>query len=235
MDNKRVNRRIKDLVWPLLRSNGFETFSQRTAWRHHSDRIDVLNFQSFSSYQTNVLECTTFSFAVNLGCFISTIPPHFEMSQRKHKNGLPIPHEYECHLRGRLWPTALQPSFRATDIWHLDETGENLEVSFEDVRLVIESDAIPWFQRFQSLTEVLRILCNEPEQVNHLWGFGANPSPIRHYFIGYVALSLNEHRCAIEHLEQALSSGCFSSVQSRLAEDVRRTAQQSPSASNSSP
>lgn len=51
MDAKTVNKAINLIIRPILQQNGFEKFSGRTYWRHHSDRIDILNFQSFSSYK----------------------------------------------------------------------------------------------------------------------------------------------------------------------------------------
>lgn len=67
MDSKVVNRAIKANVWPMLKEHGFGHFTTRTAWRHDHDRIDVINFQSFNSYQASVIGCTTYSFALRLG------------------------------------------------------------------------------------------------------------------------------------------------------------------------
>ena len=89
----------------------------------------------------------------------------------------------------------------------------------------LEGDGLSWFDQFASHAEVLRILRQEPEQQGRLWGFGNNPSPVRHYFIGYVALSLNDGSLAKEHLQHALASGCFSSVEERLAKDIKRASQ----------
>lgn len=221
MDSKVVNAGIKKLIWPRLRVEGFELFSPRTAWRHHADRIDVLNFQSFNAYNAGVIGCTTYSFAVNLGCYLLAIPPHFEPSRLKRKKDLRVPHEYECHMRGRLSPGIRQPELRSSSIWFIDESGENLEPSLLDVRHAVESTATGWFEQFQSPAEVLRVFRDSSEDMNRLFGFGGNPSPVRHYFSGYVALSLNDPS-AKHHLEEALASGRFSSVQARLADDVRR-------------
>jgi Domain of unknown function (DUF4304) len=226
MDSKVVNAQIKQRIWPELKSIGFNKFSSRTAWRHHSDRIDVVNFQSFNSYNADVIGCTTFSFTVNLGCYLLAIPPQFEPSRLKIQKGILLPQEYECHMRGQLSPTIQQPKLLATDIWFIDESGENLAWSITDVIQLLQREATSWFKQFESQSNVLRILLDEPETMSRLWGFGRNPSPIRHYFTGYMALRVNQLEGAKLHLEKALASGCFSSVRDRLACDAAAAAQQ---------
>jgi hypothetical protein len=80
MDSKIVTREIRRFVWPRLKKQGFTEFSARTAWRHSKAKIDVVNFQSFNSYLAGVIGCTTYSFALNLGCYYLAI-----------RGGLPVP------------------------------------------------------------------------------------------------------------------------------------------------
>lgn len=190
MDSKAVNQRIKSGIWPRLRELGFGKFSSRSAWRHNSDRIDVVNFQSFNAYNAGVIGCTTFSFAVNLGCYLLAIPPQFEPSRIKEKNGHLVPEEFTCHSRGRLGPGIPQPKLLAKDIWFIDKTGSNLAPSFDDVWTTLDKSGLPWFEQFALPAEVLRILRHEAEH-DRLFGFGNNPSPVRHYFIGYLATSFD--------------------------------------------
>jgi hypothetical protein len=220
MDSKVVSRGIKDYVWPMLKEGGFDDFSTRTAWRHHPDRIDVVNFQSFNTYNAAVIGCTTYSFAVNLGCYILGIPSPYGPGFMKEKKGRFLPVEAQCHFRGPLHPSISQPELLATDIWFIDEKGKNLAASLTDVVARLEDRGLKWFAQFQHSPDVLRILSEEPEQMSELWGFGRNPSPIRHYLTGYVALRLGEQRLAAEHLESALASGCFSAVSEQLAADI---------------
>jgi hypothetical protein len=49
-------------------------------------------------------------------------------------------------------------------------------------------DALAWFERLNQRNEVLRILREDDERMTELWGFGRNPSPIRSYLAGYVAM-----------------------------------------------
>lgn len=77
MDSKAVNREIRRVIWPLFKAAGFSSNTTRTAWRHTADKADVINFQSFNRYNADVLGITTFSFAVNLGCYLRYVPPQW--------------------------------------------------------------------------------------------------------------------------------------------------------------
>jgi hypothetical protein len=223
MDSKTVNSHIKKRIWPLLRDAGFKVFTSRTAWRHGADRIDVLNFQSFNSYNAGVLGCTTYSFSVNLGCFLLAIPPQYEPSRMKSKDGCLLPQEYECHFRGQLARSFEQPELKRPDIWYIDPGEKYLGWSMTDVAGLIGSRALPWFQKFADPEFALSVLLNEDERMPELWGFGRNPCPTRHYFAGYLAIQREHFDLAHEHLNAALESKCFEMVKDRLARDVLRT------------
>lgn len=107
MDSKTVNREIRASIWPALKAAGFSSFSARTAWRYEKDQVEVVNFQSFNRYNADVLDVTTFSFAVNLGTYLLYVPPQWPP---KVKAGRLIPIESECHFRGRLARTISQKS-----------------------------------------------------------------------------------------------------------------------------
>jgi hypothetical protein len=52
MEGKAVNRAVSEIVRPVLRAAGFDTFSGRSAWRHHDQTIGLVVFRSFQSHQT---------------------------------------------------------------------------------------------------------------------------------------------------------------------------------------
>jgi hypothetical protein len=222
MDSRVVNSQIKRRIWPRLREAGFATFSSRTAWRHHEDRIDVLNFQSFNSYNAEVLGCTSYSFSVNLGCFMTAIPADYEPSKMKEKDGLLLPQEYECHFRGRLARSFKQPELKERSIWYIDPGEKYLGWSMTDIEGQIAANVLGWFQSFGNIEDALNILLSTHEDMGNLWGFGRNPSPARHYFTGYVALKSHKMELAKRHLGLALASGCFKEVEKRLSLDIER-------------
>ncbi len=182
--------------------------------------MEVLNFQSFNSYNADVLGCTTYSFSVNLGTYLCEVPPSHEATRIKEVDGKPLPAEYNCHLRGRLHRGFAQPECARRDIWYIDPAGRYLENALHDVRLAIVRDALPWYESLRDSGEVLRILLEDSEDMDRLWGFGRNPSPMRSYVTGYVAFALGRRELAKARLQDAVQSGCFESVRERLARDI---------------
>ena len=200
MDSKTVNREIRAIVWPLLKEAGFVRSTARTFRRYAKDRIDVVNFQSFTSYQASSSVMTTYSFALNLGCYFTAVPRTWPL---KRKGDLLLREEYHCHFRRRLRKAIHQPQLEMTDIWYIDEEGYYLESAVHDARVALLHQAMPWFQRFSDYREVLRTLLEDADTDDGTWGMGANPSPNRHYLTGYIALAVGEKTLAIDRLHAA--------------------------------
>ena len=213
MDSSAVNKEIKSVIRPILRDAGFIQFTLRTAWRYGDNKIDVLNFQSFNSYLANSLGCTTYSFCVRLGCSFAAIP---KRERIKQKEGYLRPEEYECDFRTPLLKTIRQPDLKRRDVWYVDPSGQNLSEVIEGAKNAILERGLPWFNRFRNSKEVLRTLLHDPETNDGTYGFGANPSPHRHFQTGFIALSLNRTQLAIEHIQKAMDSGCFKEFEPRM-------------------
>lgn len=218
MDSKAVSKEIRDSFWPLLKERGFSRFTTRTAWRYCDGKIDVLNFQSFNAYNASVMGVTPFSFAVNLGSYLTYVPPQWPP---KSKDRHLTPHEAECHLRARLTPAMAQARGVPDGIWSVDEQGRNLPRCVHDVVEQLP-DAMAWFARLTDKREVLRILREDDEDMTTLWGFGRNPSPLRSYLTGYVALKLADLELARVHLGKAVDSNCFTDLFTTLEDAINR-------------
>ena len=220
MDSKAVSREIRRHVWPLLRAEGFSRFTTRTAWRTSDGKIDVLNFQSFNAYNASVMGVTPFSFSVNLGSFLTYVPPQWPP---KLKDGHPTPDEAECQFRRRLMRGFTQANNQHADVWNVDDQGRNL---LSCVRDVIEQlpEAMTWFSRLTDKSEVLSVLINQDEDMSSLWGFGSKPSPNRSYLTGYVALAVGKHDLAREKLQEAVQSDCFTTLFKDVEAAVGRAA-----------
>lgn len=210
MDSAAVNKEIKSQIRPWLRDTGFSQFTARTAWRYSSAKIDVLNFQSFNSYLAAGIGSTTYSFCVNLGCSFEAIPRYAKVKQ---KNGLFRPEEYECHFRFALRRAIAQPNLERKDVWYVDPTGNNLAAVIADAKKAISEIGLCWFARFENQREVLRTLREDLEEYPGTHGFGANPSPLRHFMTGFSALSLEQDSLAKESLKQAFDSGILKEFQ----------------------
>ena len=218
MDSKVVNREIKKTIWPALKAEGFDHFTSRAAWRHGTDAIDVVEFQSFNKYNADVLGVTTFSFSVNLGKFLLYVPPRWPP---KSKDGALLPSQPECLFRGALMPTVGSQTQRT--IWSIDTEGKNLMWAVRDVLNQVPV-ALNWFARLSNRAEVLRILVEDDEAMHELWGFGRNPSPSRAYATGYVALSQGDRITAASKLQEAVDSKCFVNLFTGLEGALSRAA-----------
>lgn len=185
MDSRIVSAELRREVRPLLKERGFCKFTSRYAWRIHQDRIDVLNFQSFNDYLASGLGCTTYSFAVNLGCYLRRIEagPTFP---RVIVTDARLPKEYECQFRGKLTRSFEQAELPRRDIWYVDPTGSYLKRVAHDVRMVLMRDGLFWFDTFLDRSRVLEILRRQDES-DTLWGFGAPGSPARRHLIDQVS------------------------------------------------
>ena len=127
----------------------------RNAWRFAPQRIHVVDFQSFNSYLADSIGCTTYSFAVNLGCWVSGIPNYLGEDVIKKADGLLIPEEYECWLRRGLTKSVRQKELARRSVWYVGEAGTHLPAVMADVHSAIERDALSWFARFDAIEEVL--------------------------------------------------------------------------------
>ena len=185
MDSKVVAREIKHEIWPLLRREGFTDFNPKTAWRHTTDQIHVVNFQSFNSYLAQGVGCTTFSFAINLGIFFRAIP--FQYLVKKGPDPAVKPQEYHCHFRHRLLKGIDQPILPRRDTWYVELDGSNLLQCLDDSRTAILKEGLPWFNRFESLESVLSALMDQEELPEV---YATRTSPARKRMIGYIARKL---------------------------------------------
>jgi hypothetical protein len=73
-----------------------------------------------------------------------------------------------------------------------------------------------WFDLLHDDAEVLRILRENEEDMERLWGFGNKPSPMRHLLSGYVALAVGDTEFARSSLHAAAQSPSFSAKREAL-------------------
>ena len=199
MESKQVTKEINSVIRPILKSNGFKKFSGRTYWKYETNRIDILNFQSFNSYNADVMGCTTFSFAVKLATFMKYIPYENKI---KEKDGLKRPTEYQGHFRSGITKTIAQKEFPRKDIWFIGKDGKYLNSAISDCKTQIEKRAFDWFNQFEDNQNVLRILMEDQVDMNGTWGFGNMDSPNRNEFIAYMALELGENELALSKFKE---------------------------------
>ncbi|HKE87224.1 MAG TPA: DUF4304 domain-containing protein [Vicinamibacterales bacterium] len=201
MDATAVNRILQAIVRPLLRDQGFRVSTARSAWRHREGLIDVVNFQSFNRYNADVLGCTPFSFAVNLGVYLTDVPSDYPLPVRA---GQPAPEEYRCHIRRRLKP--LHPILpKAADVWVINETGLNVEDTVQAAAFELLGTGTKWFEAFRDTATVLAVLQEAlPSSDDTTRSPGLPDSPAWNTAIGYLARALEQTSVAARHLRRAL-------------------------------
>ena len=66
MDVRAVNRVLRAVLWPALRDHGFETRTDRKAWRYWSGGVEVIDISSIGTL-VDAAGCTPYSFGATLG------------------------------------------------------------------------------------------------------------------------------------------------------------------------
>jgi hypothetical protein len=179
----------------------------------------VVNFQSFNSYLAGVIGCTTYSFALNFGCYFPAVP--WDSLPLRQNGSLLLPQEFHCHFRLRFDKSIEQPELKRGDVWLICEDGKYLAETIADASEVILGRAIPWFNQLSGFEFVLDHLMREEGAT---WGTGTRSSPKRHYLTGYIALAMGRRDLAAQHLQAALDSGCFKRAEQPLRETLRSLA-----------
>jgi hypothetical protein len=202
MDSTEVNRQIRALVRPILKASGFAAFTSRSAWRYRDDRIEVVNFQSFNDHLASGLRCTTYSFALNLGIYLLSVP---EGRPPKVRGGRLAPEEYTCHLRRQLSRTLNQPELARNDIWYIDPEGRYLGPAVHDAGKAISGVGFTWFEHYGNPQALLAALIGPGHRLDDGTHLPGNPdSPARNRVTGYVARAMGQNAFAARHLARAL-------------------------------
>lgn len=214
-DSRDVNRALREMIWPVLKTMGFSRRTQRTAWRDRVGSIQVVNFQSFNSYLAEGLATTTFSFGVNLGVFYPAIAEGSSVAAFIKDRSRPA--EYHCHARNHLGKGIAQPNEPVVrrwfdprprspalgtwvdrpDVWFVLPDGSNVDLVVADALERILGVGIPWLDRLSDLAEARRHFeaVEDSEQapgiVAEHYG-GAMGSPARWHAIGALSAALGD-------------------------------------------
>ena len=124
-------------------------------------------------------------------------------------------------MRGRLFRSYPERSLSDRHIWLIDERGSNIPKALHDVRMVLAREGLPWFSQFMSPSRVYAILDANEEQMDSLWGFGRPGSPIRRYYLGYVARAAGLMDEARTNLMLAAETQSFLDISQRLRDDAQ--------------
>jgi hypothetical protein len=161
MDSKAINKLIRSEVWPILRDQGFSVFDARSAFAYKAPFINVVSFQSFNSYNAEVLGCTTYSFIPRLGVYVIGSPGEHRV--RRDKEGRLQPFEYECSFRSPLRKRTPVDGFAQDEIFYIDSNGGTTTQCFQELKYLSSEVAPLWFKANNDLDDLLSRMRNAEE------------------------------------------------------------------------
>ncbi len=212
MKTSAVQKDIWTSLGPFLQEGGFR-IAGNTARRFLPSHIDVIGLQWFGAALAKRVGCTQNSFAVRLGCYFRFIP---SLASLETVDGEPLPEEAHCQIRKTVFRTFQQPECERKDIWFVDTAGNCLGQVISNLQTALSREALPWFQRFSDMGEVLRTLREDSENEGQAYGFGKAHSPMRHLYTGFIALQLGDKKLAAIDLRKALEAHCFGALEPKI-------------------
>jgi hypothetical protein len=175
LTNKDVNRALREVVWPALKTEGFERRTGRTAWRDRPDQIDVVTFWSHNAYNAGVLKINTLSFQIGLG-----VHPRCRTDEHTPlKDGLIRPQEAACDFRLTLVKPFRQDETDRPEIWFVRSDGSNLQAIVEAARDYALTAGFAWFASLDGVERMLEVARHEPLSLYTAGGMGNIGSPHR--------------------------------------------------------
>lgn len=226
MNSRDVSREIKEQIKPWLKEQGFQKITARNAWRTNEDTIEVLNFESFNSYNANVMGVTTFSFAVNLGVYyrFSNLCPwsNYEL--------LDEPKYHECHAMRSVLKCMKQAETKSEAVWFIAEDGSNLAAAVTDAKEQIVSLAPSWYKELSNPERALDIFQNRPESYSKSAGLyerlgGLGYSLSRAEIVSFLALKAGKIEQAVNFWTKLKESEFYQKYQS-VIEDAESKIEQ---------
>jgi len=184
---------VREQIWSLLKSHGFNEFTQRLAHRPSTDSLEVVEVAPIESAERKTLGEAGL-FRVGIGIFWPVLKE--DGLFRKIRGNDPRPNVSECHLSD----------------WLIAEAGgstiaRSVFESLKQARASLEAGGIQWFNSFRSAESALSILQQDDWKI--FWclpmmrGSSANRSTRRLIFLAYLAARLHRLEQAGAYLRQA--------------------------------
>lgn len=219
MNARDVSKEIKEQITPWLKEQGFQKITARNAWRTRKDTIEVLNFESFNSYNASVMGVTTFSFAVHLGVYYKFI----DLCPWSNCEALDEPKYHECHAIRSVLKGIKQPETASEAVWFIAEDGNNLQSSVADAKRQIVDLAPNWYEELSDPEHALDIFQSRPESYSKSAGLyerlgGKGYSLSRAEIVSFLALKTGNIDKAISFWLKLKESEFYQKHQSVIKE-----------------
>lgn len=210
MSKKVVERALAETMAPILKEYGFQYLEAGYMRRLSQQRIDVIQVEYFKKTSHLKWGTTPYSFALPIGFFLTFAPSFCSPAVPKGALGKLVPEAAICHVRGTPKKRVRQSECEIPNIWYVDPDGKSFDEVLGDVRDVLVTDVIPWFDRFSDLRVLLNMLREDPDErsvKNNCWGWGRMDSPVRLAITGFVAIELEQWDLAKNCLRGVLEKG----------------------------
>jgi hypothetical protein len=156
-----VNKILRRVLIPVLRQHGFTKTENRHNWGWHGPCTWVLDIRAVGGYFSGVTGWPPMSVGVWLGVFYDFIPEEIPDTVKRSSDDLPLPREYDCHLRSQVNCSLNQSKFtrslsnpaerKRSDLWWIEPNGSNVEDVAEDIARQFLTEGLPWFERITDL------------------------------------------------------------------------------------
>ena len=151
---KDLDKNIRGIIFPSLKTNGFQKMKGKTAWGWHDECIWVFNIKAVGYSHSMVTNWPSASLTVNLGIYYTYLPHKSEC--KKDENGLLCPKEYQCNRRAELTCSYDQLKYtehvkcnssekKRRDIWWVQPDGSNIIEVVNDINIRYLDYAVKWF------------------------------------------------------------------------------------------
>ena len=204
---KETTSALRRVVYPLLKAEGFDDWTSRSAWRRDGGRIEHVEFRSFNAHFAERFHCTTAAVGVWIGIQIPelSVQPGFKSGPqglRPLEAGMPI--------RAVLAPSLALRQRNPLKIWNV-ETRADAELCASDIAAQLQVYGLAWINRPFETTSLQHLLLDGvatdiETRANgaHLWVEAGNvDSPSRNRMIAELAKARGDYSLASDRFERA--------------------------------
>ena len=140
---KETTRALRKIVYPLLKAEGFDDWTSRSAWRRKAGRIEVVQFRSFNTYYAESFNCTPASVDVWIGIQIPELSsaPYAKFGPKGVR-----PIEAAMPIRAHLAPSLGLQQCNPLKIWNIDSS-EDAEACASDIAEQMRAYGLAWANR----------------------------------------------------------------------------------------
>lgn len=217
---------VVEHVWRALQqslnSSGFGRRVGPHAYRDHEATIDVLKVEFFDGSTHRVWGTSNHSFGLSCGVFFKFAPNPFGGRIARGTEGLLEPDGTVCAIRTYLQRKLHQPKSVPRNVWSVAADLSDLDSVAIDVQRAFEEQAVRWFTRFKTVTEITELLRYGDEQMDGdapCFGFGRKGSPIRNLYLGFAAIASGDAQTGRGALIASMSKGGFAQLSGTSAVD----------------